>query len=245
VKLTGQTNKQDSSPVGVDTSPIEYPPITSRRYRRKPLLDKHLEKSDPPLHCASPAGGPCKGIKNECRYINQIISIMANTKKNGNMPNAHLHELFVDELKDVLSAEKQLLKGLKKMASKADRETLKSAFELHYTQTEEHIERLKQVFQSIGMTPRAKKCIGMESLLKEAEEIMEEFENAEVLDAALIAAAQKAEHYEIAAYGCLVTYAKLMEHQEAEEILSMTLNEEKETDTKLTDIAMEQANVAQ
>lgn len=170
---------------------------------------------------------------------------MANSKKNDNMPNAHLHELFVDELRDVLSAEKQLLKGLKKMASKADREALKTAFEAHYTQTEEHIERLKQVFQSIDMSPRAKKCEAMESLLKEAEEIMENFEHAEVLDAALIAAAQKVEHYEIASYGCLVTYAKLMEHREAEEILSTTLNEEKETDEKLTEIAMGQANVAQ
>lgn len=161
------------------------------------------------------------------------------------MPNAHLHELFVDELRDVLSAEKQLLKGLKKMASKAERESLKTAFEQHYTETETHIDRLKQVFETIGMSARAKKCVGMESLLEEAEEMMEEFENSEVLDAALIAAAQKAEHYEIASYGCLVTYAKLMEHREAEELLSMTLNEEKETDTKLTDIAMEQANVAQ
>ncbi len=85
----------------------------------------------------------------------------------------------------------------------------------------------------------------MKSLLKEAEEIMENFENTEVLDAALIAAAQKIEHHEIASYGCLVTYAKLMEHQEAEKILSATLNEEKETDSKLTDIPMEQANVVQ
>ncbi len=85
----------------------------------------------------------------------------------------------------------------------------------------------------------------MKSLLKEAEEIMENFENTDALDAALIAAAQKIEHYEIASYGCLVTYAKLMEHQEADEILSATLNEEKETDSKLTDIPMEQANVVQ
>lgn len=171
---------------------------------------------------------------------------MANAKKNKNenMPNAHLHELFVDELRDILGAEKQLLKGLKKMAGKANSETLKTAFEEHLTQTEQHVERLKSVFESIGLTSRAKKCKAMEGLLSEAEEIMDEFDNGEVLDAALIAAAQKVEHYEIASYGCLVTYAKLMEHTEAEELLSTTLNEEKETDVKLTDIAMSVANVA-
>lgn len=171
---------------------------------------------------------------------------MANAKKNKNenMPNEHLHELFVDELRDILGAEKQLLKGLKKMAGKANSETLKTAFEEHLTQTEQHVERLKSVFESIGLTSRAKKCKAMEGLLSEAEEIMDEFDNGEVLDAALIAAAQKVEHYEIASYGCLVTYAKLMEHTEAEELLSTTLNEEKETDVKLTDIAMSVANVA-
>jgi len=171
---------------------------------------------------------------------------MANSSKNNeNMPNAHLHELFIDELRDILGAEKQLLKGLKKMADKANNESLKSAFEQHRSQTEEHAERLKKVFDSIGKTARAKKCKAMEGLLNEAEEIMEEFEGGEVLDAALIAAAQKVEHYEIASYGCLVTYAKLMEHTEAEELLSTTLNEEKETDVKLTEIAMSEANVAQ
>ncbi|MCL4641296.1 MULTISPECIES: ferritin-like domain-containing protein [Olivibacter] len=171
---------------------------------------------------------------------------MANSKKNTEgMPNAHLHELFVDELRDILGAEKQLLKGLKKMASKANGETLKNAFQEHLSQTEEHVERLKNVFDSIGLTARGKKCKAMEGLLNEAEEIMEEFENGEVLDAALISAAQKVEHYEIASYGCLVTYAKLMEHSEAEELLATTLNEEKETDVKLTDIAMSEANVAQ
>lgn len=169
---------------------------------------------------------------------------MANSKKSQEMPNEHLHELFVDELKDVLGAEKQLLKGLKKMAGKASGETLKAAFEEHYSQTEQQIERLKQVFQSVGLTARAKKCKAMEGLLNEAEEIMDEFEDSQVLDAALIAAAQKVEHYEIASYGCLVTYAKLMEHTEAEELLATTLAEEKDTDVKLTEIAMSEANVA-
>lgn len=159
------------------------------------------------------------------------------------MPNGHLHELFVDELRDILGAERQLLKGLKKMAVSANSASLKSAFEEHYTQTEGQIERLKQTFDAIGMTARGKKCKAMEGLLEEADEIIESFEQSTILDAALIAAAQKVEHYEIASYGCLVTYAKLMEHTEAEELLSATLAEEKETDVKLTDIAMSESNV--
>lgn len=170
---------------------------------------------------------------------------MANNKKNNSgMPNEHLHELFVDELRDILGAEKQLLKGLKKMATKAERESLKAAFEEHRTQTEGHVERLKEVFASINLSPRGKTCKAMEGLLKEAEEIMENFEDAAVLDAALISAAQKVEHYEIASYGCLVTYANLMEHREAADLLNQTLQEEKDTDTKLTEIAMQEANVA-
>ena len=165
-------------------------------------------------------------------------------QKSQEMPNGHLHELFVDELRDILGAEKQLLKGLKKLASSANSATLKSAFEMHYTQTEGHIERLKQAFDSIGLAPRGKKCKAMAGLLEEADEIIESFEQSEVLDAALIAAAQKVEHYEIASYGCLVTYARLMEHTQAEELLSSTLNEEKQTDEKLTEIALSEANVA-
>ncbi len=166
------------------------------------------------------------------------------SKKSETMPNAHLHDLFIDELKDMLSAEKLLLKGLKKMSNKAQSETLKEAFNNHYAQTEEHIERLKQTFDSLGLSARAKKCKAMEGLLNEAEEIMDEFEDDPALDAALISAAQKVEHYEIASYGCLVTYAKLMKHKEAEKLLSQTLEEEKKTDSLLTEIAMSEANVA-
>ena len=164
-------------------------------------------------------------------------------RKTQDMPNGHLHELFVDELRDILGGEKQLLKGLKKLSANANSATLKSAFEQHYVQTEGQIERLKQTFESIGLGARAKKCKAMEGLLEEADEIIESFEKSAVLDAALIAAAQKVEHYEIASYGCLVTYAKLMEHTQAEQLLSATLAEEKETDVKLTDIAMNEANV--
>lgn len=171
---------------------------------------------------------------------------MANTKKQlqEDMPNAHLHELFIDELRDILGAEKQLLKGLKKLAANTTNATLKSAFEEHYAQTEQHAERLKQAFESVGMAARSKKCKAMEGLLAEADEVIESFEPGAVLDAALICAAQKVEHYEIASYGCLVNYARLMEHAEAEEVLSATLAEEKDTDVKLTEIAMSEVNVA-
>ncbi len=169
---------------------------------------------------------------------------MAARKNDGNMPNEHLHELFVDELKDILGAEKQLLQGLKKLEKAAVSEKLKTAFKTHYEQTEGHIERLKSVFSSFDMTARGKKCKAMEGLLNEADEIVEDFKDSpEVLDAALIAAAQKVEHYEIASYGCLVTYAKLMEHSQAEGLLAATLAEEKDTDVLLTKIAMKEANL--
>lgn len=168
---------------------------------------------------------------------------MTHKKTETPMPNAHLHELLVDGLRDILSAEQQLLKALKKLAKAADRQELQEAFENHYAQTESQIERLKDVFSSLGLSPRAKKCLAMEGLLKEADEIMEEFaENPEVMDAALIAAAQKVEHYEIASYGCLVIYAKLMEHEQEKEILGGILNEEKQTDELLTELAMNNAN---
>lgn len=168
---------------------------------------------------------------------------MATKKEQQNMPNAHLHELFVDELRDILGAEKQLLKGLKKLAAGASSEALKNAFQTHYEQTEGQIDRLKQVFDSLELNVRAKKCKAMEGLLKEAEEILENFEGSPALDAALISAAQKVEHYEIASYGCLVTFAKLMGHTEAEQLLAATLGEEKDTDVLLTDIALNEVNI--
>jgi ferritin-like metal-binding protein YciE len=172
-------------------------------------------------------------------------TVMPNSKNNGKseMPNAHLHELFVDELRDILGAEKQLLKGLKKMALAAGSDNLRAAFEEHRAQTEGQIERLKDVFESLGMRPRGKNCKAMEGLLEEGEEIMESFMDDPALDAALISSAQKIEHYEIASYGCLVTFARLMGHTDAEQLLAETLDEEKQTDSKLTEIAMSEANV--
>ena len=170
---------------------------------------------------------------------------MAKKTEQTDIPNAHLHELFVDELKDILGAERQLLQGLKKLAKAANGEKLKTAFQRHYEQTEGHIDRLKDVFSSLGMPARGKKCKAMEGLLSEAEEIIEEFQNSsEVIDAALIVAAQKVEHYEIASYGSVVTFAELMGHNEAKEILGLTLAEEEETDELLTAIAISEANIS-
>ncbi|WP_410221182.1 ferritin-like domain-containing protein [Pedobacter sp.] len=168
---------------------------------------------------------------------------MKSERDHSGMPNSHLHELFVDELRDILGAEKQLLKGLKKMAEKAVSNTLKIAFSEHHTETAEQIERLKQIFMLMNLSVTEKKCEAMEGLLNEADEIIEDFEYNEALDAALIVTAQKIEHYEIASYGCLITYASLMEHEEAKGLLEITLAQEKETDRKLTHIAVSEANI--
>lgn len=167
---------------------------------------------------------------------------MANNQKK-EMPNNHLHELFIDELKDVLSAEKQLLGALKKMQQEAVGKELKEAFSTHQEQTQGHIDKLKQVFEHLGVPARAKTCKAMQGLLAEAEEIIENFDGDPAKDAALIAAAQKVEHYEIATYGTLATYASLMGHTEVEGLLQETLDEEKATDKLLTEIAVRKSNL--
>lgn len=145
----------------------------------------------------------------------------------------NLRETFVDELRDVFDAEKQLLKALPKLAKAAENEELKAAFEQHTEETEGQIERLKEVFEAFGEEPRGKKCKGMEGLIEEGAEMIEE----EAGDAALICAAQKAEHYEIATYGSLAAWANLLEETEAVDILEEILQQEKDTDEKLTELA--------
>jgi len=148
-----------------------------------------------------------------------------------------LRDAFEEELKDVLSAEKQLLKALPKMAKAATHEDLKAGFEDHLEQTKTHVERLEKVFEMLDKTPRAKKCKAMEGLIEEGAELMEEDMEPDVLDAMLICAAQKVEHYEIATYGTLVTWARQLGMEEAASILHETLDEEKDTDMKLTELA--------
>jgi len=145
-----------------------------------------------------------------------------------------LDSLFLNELKDVYNAEKQILKALPRMAKAASAEALRDAFTKHLRETEGQVRRLERIFKLLDQAPRGKKCKGMEGLLEEGKEIMEEEGAPEVIDAALIAAAQRVEHYEMAAYGCLRTYAQLLGHQEAAELLQQTLSEEEAADEKLT-----------
>ena len=152
-----------------------------------------------------------------------------------------LKELYIDELRDIYSAENQLIKALPKMAKAATSEDLKAGFEEHLEQTKEHVQRLERIFAELDEKPTGKKCKGMEGLVAEGKEMIEEQEG-EVLDVGLISAAQRVEHYEIAAYGCVRTYASLLGEAEAAKLLEKTLSEEKETDKKLTKLA-EQINV--
>jgi len=157
--------------------------------------------------------------------------------------NSQLQEFFVDTLKDIYWAEKHLTKALPKMQKSATTPQLQEAIETHLDQTMEHVTRLEQVFEIIGEKPMAKKCDAMEGLTKEAESIVEETEDGSMTrDAAIILAAQKVEHYEIATYGGLVEYARILGFDDAVDILQSTLDEEKETDQLLTGIAENDIN---
>jgi ferritin-like metal-binding protein YciE len=157
----------------------------------------------------------------------------------------NLEDLFLHELKDILDAERQITKALPKMIKVAESEELQAGFEEHLAVTEEQIGRLETIFKSLDKAARGKHCAGMEGLLKEGDELIKEEEPGPALDAALICAAQKVEHYEIAAYGSLAEWAKLLGMDDAVELLEITLAEEKETDEKLTNVASELNLVAQ
>jgi ferritin-like metal-binding protein YciE len=147
-----------------------------------------------------------------------------------------LHDLFVDQLKDIYNAENQLVKALPKVAKTATNPQLKRAVEEHLQQTRGHVERLERVFQEIDTKARGKTCVAMEGLIEEAKELMAEKPEAAVLDAGLIAGAQKVEHYEIASYGTLRTWARQLGLSHSGRLLGQTLQEEKEADRKLTEI---------
>jgi ferritin-like metal-binding protein YciE len=153
------------------------------------------------------------------------------------MEHQALKELYVDELKDIYNAENQLVKALPKMAKAATSDELRSGFEEHLEQTRGHVQRLEQIFKALDEKPTGKKCKGMEGLVAEGQEMMEEDFEDDLMDAALISAAQRVEHYEIAAYGTVRTYAELLGEDEAVTLLEQTLEEEKETDQKLSDLA--------
>jgi len=154
-----------------------------------------------------------------------------------------LRDLYIDELKDLYSAEKQLVKALPKMAKNATNPDLKKAFTDHLEQTEEHVSRLERIFESLEASPRGKKCVGMEGLIEEAKEMLEEDAEEDVLDAGLISKAQHVEHYEMAGYGTVRRFAQILGEAEHVELLEQTLNEEKEADQLLTQLADSSINV--
>lgn len=155
-----------------------------------------------------------------------------------------LEKLFLDELRDIYNAEKQITRALPRMAKAAESPELQQAFTKHLKETEGQIQRLEQVFKELGQAVRGKKCKGMEGLIEEGKEKLEEEGEPQVLDAALIASAQKVEHYEIAAYGCLRTYAELLGYTQAAQLLQQTLQEEEATDKKLTELGESGINEA-
>jgi ferritin-like metal-binding protein YciE len=161
------------------------------------------------------------------------------------MSISNLEDVFVHELRDVLDAERQLVKALPKMAKAATSEDLKAAFDEHLGVTEEQVGRLETIFASLDKAARGKHCPGMEGLVEEGSELIKEEEPGPALDAALICAAQKVEHYEIASYGSLATYAEQLGMSDAKELLETTLSEEKEADEKLSQIAASLNLVAQ
>ena len=148
-----------------------------------------------------------------------------------------LHDAFIDELRDTYDAEKQILKALPKLVKAARSTALRTAFESHLRETQGHVERLDSVFASLGEKPRAKHCDGMAGILKEGSHVLEETFDEAATDAALISAAQRVEHYEMAAYGTLVAWAQAMGHTQVIKLLQLSLNEEKAADLKLSTIA--------
>ena len=148
-----------------------------------------------------------------------------------------LHDAFIDELRDAYDAEKQLLRALPKMAKKATSEDLTAAFEAHLEETRGHVEKLEQVFGTLDEKVRGKHCDGIAGIIEEGKSVMAEDFDAETMDACLIAGGQRAEHYEMAAYGTLVAWARVMGHTEAADLLEAILEEEKAADEKLTALA--------
>jgi len=160
------------------------------------------------------------------------------------MPGQGLKELYIDELKDLYNAENQLVKALPKMAKAASSDELRQGFEKHLEQTKGHVKRLEKIFQALGESPKGKTCKGMQGLIEEGSEATEEDYEGSVMDAALIGAAQRVEHYEIAGYGTVRSMAETLGEPNHVSLLEETLEEEKETDEKLTELAQQINNQA-
>jgi ferritin-like metal-binding protein YciE len=154
-----------------------------------------------------------------------------------------IEQLLVNELKDLYNAENQILKALPKVIKNVENTDLQEALKVHYKQTEQHVVRIEQVLEKMGESPKGKKCKAMQGLIEESGEMLQEDATPEIMDAGLIVGLQKVEHYEIAGYGSCVTFAKLLGNKEAAELLGKTLEEEEETDKRLTQIAKKSVNV--
>jgi ferritin-like metal-binding protein YciE len=176
------------------------------------------------------------------RYVGESF-VTKQLTKDYDMKLATLKDLYLEELRDVYSAETQLVKALPKMSDAATHDELRGSLDDHFDQTKEHVERLDQIFESLGESAKGKRCKGMEGLIAEAQELLGEDADSDVLDAGIISMAQRIEHYEIAAYGCLCTYARLLQRDDDHDLLGQTLEEEKESDENLTEIAEGAINV--
>ena len=178
----------------------------------------------PPVH-AVPGATPAICVFNFLRVSGDAMSL------------ATLHDLMVHELKDLYSAERQLVQALPRMSKNATSDELRTALDNHLAETEEQVTRLETIFESLGESPRGQKCQGMEGLIEAGTTRVKEEADPDVMDAGIIVAAQKVEHYEIAAYGAVCEYARMMGHTEAVQLLEQTLEEEKNADRKLNAIA--------
>jgi ferritin-like metal-binding protein YciE len=173
----------------------------------------------------------------------RLMSPLLYSNKGTPMKLETLHDLYVDELKDLYNAEHQLLKALPKMAKAASDPQLAKAFTTHLAETEGQVERLEKIFKTLDASPKGKTCKAMQGLLEEGKDVMSEDADPTVMDAALIAAAQRVEHYEMAGYGCVRTFARLLGYEDAAALLQKTLNEEGAADKKLTKLAETVINV--
>jgi ferritin-like metal-binding protein YciE len=171
-----------------------------------------------------------------------LRAVVLSSKERAMASDKNLQELFHETLKDIYFAEKKILSALPKMAKVARSEDLKAAFEKHETETEEHVSRLEKVFEEIGASPRGKTCDAIVGIIEEGQDVMKEFKGAPALDAGLLAAAQAVEHYEIARYGTLKTWAAELGLNQAVKLLETTLAEEKKTDETLTELAQSEVN---
>jgi ferritin-like metal-binding protein YciE len=226
ISQSGQSRRVGSPSASAFSRPIscQFNPARVTDFIRAPYLFLRMARRG-----ANVVYGRCGIVAPECQKPNTYGEI--------SMQINRLKHLYIEELKDLYNAENQLVKALPKMAKVATAEDLRAGFEEHLEQTKGHVERLEKIFKALGESPKGKKCKGMEGLIKEGAEMIAEDPATEELDAGLISAAQRVEHYEIAGYGCVATYANLLGEGEAESLLRQTLGEEKETDKKLTQLA--------